>query len=64
MRNGIRIQISSGNFYRCSGSVSFLASRIRKSEVQIRILPSSSKNSKKALYFYGLRLLYDFIFEE
>ncbi len=40
----------------CSGpeSVSFWSSRIRirYSEVQIRILPSSSKNSSKNLYFY------------
>ncbi len=37
----------------CSGSVSVLASRIhiRYSENRIQILPSSSKNSKTALYF-------------
>jgi hypothetical protein len=34
------------------GSVGFWASRIRKSRVRIRVIPSSSKNSKKNLDFY------------
>ncbi len=49
MHNGFRIRIS---------SVKFLPV-FRQSEVQVRILPSSRKNSKKNLYFYGLRLHYD-----
>ncbi len=39
----------------------FWASRIRHSEVRIRILPLSSKNSKKTLIYTVLWLFHDFL---
>ncbi len=50
-------------YHQCSGSIYFWASRIRihLSEVRIRILPSTSENSKKIFISFVLWLLYYFL---